>query len=86
MVNKIFVPRLKGEKRKKIRELLNKQIELRRKQIELIEKLFINPLKKMIKITEDTMKGHYPLEFYVKYTKSFSERFKNALEGTKKNK
>jgi len=71
------------EKRKVVREKLNKLLEVRKKQLKLIEELLINPIKKNIEIMNEVLKSREPIEKYYQDTDWLNKRMTSCLKGFK---
>ncbi len=71
-----FYNQLTAEKKRKIREQLEIAREKRLKQLEILERTLIKPIKQQIEFINKVKKSEIPIEHYLKYSK----KFRNYIE------
>lgn len=77
-----FVNSFKGqEKRKQVRELLQKHIDMRKKELIWLDEALISRLKKDIKMTEDVMRNQQSIDFFLAQTTNLSEYIIKFFKG-----
>ena len=75
-----FVNQYKGQKKKRIVELLKKQKELRKREMESFNNLLVYPLRDINKTLDQVLKSELPIEVYKKRSEKFKERVKKIFE------
>ena len=68
-----------GEKRKKVRRTIEESIKNRKQQILFLNKHFLEPQWKIVKLGNDVLKGKLPIEFYLRENERFADYIKKVL-------
>jgi len=86
MAENIFYDQLRLEKKRKIRELMLRIIQIRKEQIETIERAFIHPLKNNINSIQRALKSEIPLKHYISDSLNINKYLKKLLNQEKNGK